>query len=1327
MIKNYYVLLLLILLSVAKSNKMSFKNLRHLQDKPTVKFKEGKNLKNEGNKLSFDIILETNPNLSSTSHSITILYKGEKKTASCTYSASDLKLSCEYNCEQPYYGSIKIPRTNDASNSDTLSFNLSSEKILQQTVQLTYKNAVMELNSEKTSYNVQIYLDDSTNLPNNSELELTLEVGSGDKKVDCTYDSTSKILNCPVSGGQSNKIKFITDQKDGSIKWTNAKFDDKSINVKILAGGYIYGYDLDYASGKWTFKIKVNRSNIMWAGYYYNMNIKLVNTANAETTVKALCARSAVYDHQCEISEGIEGSQSSDLVYISNVQTGADLSFEDNILNDKKSMVRLITIKYVNAYELKYESSNGSSKWKFKIEVEEDTTSIVRDGLNVTVALFTSSNNYETASCLGNNEGGKKILSCERDKGAQYVDDLLELVFAKSVGSVTWSNRDSSLKTKIPFEIDLTHVISYYLAYEDSKWVFKMIAKPSNTKIHGKNLVNIPILYDTNQNTIAKCEGQSDYSVNKGANITFTCECSTLDNSKTFQINNNRGEGSVTWSSLSQPATIEKRIEFKFLEAYNMKFSSVSSTNQIWYFDIKFEDPKNIGPQPSRAYTIYVRFKDGTTYSKKETICSVPAAGSNIFNCQFKSTASAATAKNYLLFMMPTTEVNENIINWIGGGLSEYPQIYLNPELTFVKGTLNYNYKWIINIDVEVQSASMPVGSKVIIDITKDGSNDITMECIAETNSLQCDTTTTAESAGSLPSYTLKKTDSASTVTWKNTETDSSYYYFYLNTKLDFNSAHHLSFSDNKWQFNLDTSTFPAKNIIIIDVLYGNAASTAKCVKETTEILCIVDIDSQDQNSLVKIYKEKSSKSTVTWNNVNENKDIIVYTSLNVESVKQLSYKSSKKWEFKMNLINYNLPINSAVKIDLKYTKSGTTTDETATCTLKSVNILTCVPDVATQSNTDTMTISFDQKSGSVTYANSQGNLIIQESKELTFLKVNDLTIENNKWQFRVHLSQTNLVNGNSIEIDVKLNGNIRKSSCVLNNSILTCTLDKVSNTDRIILINNEDNQNIVWSNLENEIELYVLYAIEFNNCYGGFYENKWKFNLKYTSISSTIDAIGNYASLDILVDNQQSLAICKITQKFLECESQHETQTKDDEVKLYGHTNLGSVSFSNDLQEEKKIIQPISISLEFSEISNTDYSNDFIKFKIKGNLKDNKETEIAEKTITGVQIILTKKEGTKATLDAICLTNAINNSPVELSCEANGTVNETEDNIDIKVGSDGKSNFITFYSIKDNIEILSQKEESKTQESTSDNQQKNGGFMMNISYIFLFGVILLF
>ena len=108
-------------------------------------------------------------------------------------------------------------------------------------------------------------------------------------------------------------------------------------------------------------------------------------------------------------------------------------------------------------------------------------------------------------------------------------------------------------------------------------------------------------------------------------------------------------------------------------------------------------------------------------------------------------------------------------------------------------------------------------------------------------------------------------------------------------------------------------------------------------------------------------------------------------------------------------------------------------------------------------------------------------------------------------------------------------------------------------------------------------------------------------------------------------------------------------------------------------------------------------------------------ESEIAENTITYVEIVVNQN----SPIDALCLTNSINNSPVELTCEARGSMNKDEDDVAIKVDSNGKSKYITFDGTKENISI------SKNNK-VEDNSKKNNSLMAKINFIFLFGLYLM-
>lgn len=1324
MIKNFYILLLLILFSIqeTKISKLSSKNLRNLEnDKPTVDFSLVENLATEGNNIKFDIILKQTPNLEERSYKITISINDGNKDARCTYAnSSPQKLACTCDCGKPYYGFIELPLSSTVLANDDISLQITNKKTFQQTISLTYKNATMQfVNSGSGKYNIQIYLDGTIELQNNAELQLSLYSDPGYSLANCIYSSEPKMLNCQeVSGSNSKKIKFITDQKDGSIKWTNQKFEDDSVIMKLEAKTNIYGYDLDFVDNKWNFKIHMTNSDITFVGYYYYINIILINIDNNDSTLKALCYRKEPYKHECSIPQGTQAK--NDLVFISSNQEGATVTFNNNIPAGNKLMIRLITLKFVNIYELTY-----SSKWIFKIDVEAEgeAAEIVREGLNVTVALYKNNHDYQTGSCLYSKINGKEILSCEEDHSKSDTD-LFSLVPQKSVGSVTWSNiKTNTEKIKIPLELELTHVLSYYLAYEETetKWVFNIDANPS-IRIPGKSFILIDIIYNTDGNTVAKCEAKSSNEIGAGAKTTFICECD-LDENQSFQISQTKNMGSVSWKGLTGPITIKKRNEFKFIEAYNLELTYTSSVKK-WSFEIKFEDINDLNPTSSIQYSLNIFYTLSPTDTKRSgsAKCSLKTGSSNIFSCE--SDFTTITIKDIIIYIGKATRTTADYIQW-SEDLNDYYQITLKTELTFVKGTVSYNGRWSLNINVkDPKYESLPIGSKLKIDINEDSTSKA-IECSVETNSLlKCDTDITSNALNSLPIFSISKTKTdLSSVTWKNTESDESFYILSLETTLSYKSANDMTFSTNKWQFSLDINEeLKDKTKMIIDILYDGQPSTATCIKNT-KILCIVDKDGQSKTILVKMNPTKTDKSTITWNNLSgNNEDIIAQKEIYVESVTSSYIEEKNKWEFKMKLQECDLPINSVVKVGLQ--KGGS--PNTATCTLQSENMLICIPDVDTQESSDVFTIPSDSSIGSVTFK-SGSTLTIRNAKTLGFLKADDLTINSANWEFKIKLTSSNLNDNDQINIDIKFNGNNDNAQCTYTHSTKTllCTKTKITSGDRIIIINNINNQDLTWSNL-NEYELYVSYSIKFINYYGDFYQNKWTFNLKYSE--NNIEANNNYALLDISVNGAAKTALCKIIPNYLSCISQHSEQNKNDVIKISSSTPISGTVTLTDVPATIEKIKPITIKIESPTVSGFGYSNNVISFKINGNLKDNEETEIGVNTITGVEIVV----GSNDPIDAICLTNSINNSPVTLSCEASGTMDKAEDNVDIKVDSDGKSKYVTFDSINENISVYKKgqnSEESSNGEGddtkTSEKSKNNNGFMMNINY-FLFGLILL-
>ena len=1319
---KYYILLLFICFSlqVTKNNKSSTKNLRKL-DQISVTYDSHDNYRYDpsDHKLKFDVKLKKADGLiDGETYSLTIAYKTGKVSSSCTYDSSSTTLNCYYECDQPYYGQIQLLNNNGALSTDTLLLGINGIKTLQQTVELTYKNALVEFISPSTgtvNNLIRVYIEETRE--DNSFYQLDIKIGGSDSQINCTYSTSESCLKCERSSTSALSMKLLKEKKDGSIQWTNdASYDfEKTLLIKLKILTSVYGYHSNFEYGKWSFYVRATNINAK-PDYYYTMIVTLGKSSGSLVKTEALCYMEGSYGHVCTVEKIIDPEdgiqEASDFVYIPKDQTGSTLSFEDQLkqkLPDNKQVSRLITFKFIKAYGLKYNSNSNVKAWEFKIEVDTspEVSNIVRNGLNVTLDLFNPTSTYTTGSCLYNN----KVLSCVSD----YINQDSEMLFCLDlernyqlnhvpvkVGSVTWSNANEYTDKiiKMPLDVELTYDSSYNLRYEGEKWIFYMKAKSPNNNIPKDSKITIDILYDTNQQTVAEC-GKNTVT-GKGYTIEFTCECNTVDDTKTLSINNQKIKGSVTWLSASDIFSIKKKVEFKYIKTKNLILN-----NKIWSFEIEFEDTKGINPTTSDNYKTFFSYSynpESTSIYESSAKCNLKTGTNNIFTCVADG-LSGTSSYNYIFFMKKSnTKVDIDTISWID--IPEtYTQIPVTIDLTFISGLINYE-NYYLNLTVNIpEGKSLPIKGTVIVDINK-GSSATTLECLVQKQSvLQCQI-----GADSMAySFTNIKSE-LSTVTWQNLQTN---YYFDLYAKLDFKSANNLVFTNNnKWQFDLQvTQTISPKIKMKIDILYNDSPATATCTNDE-KIICICDLSSQSKNDIIRINHIKGEGSTITWNLLQGPQHIITNAELNVKNVKHLSYESSKqKWEFKMILINCELPINSAVEIDITYER----THSTATCIHKVQDVLTCTPDVETQLKSHSLTINYQKNLGSVTYISGTDHLNILSSIELTFDKAYDLKLVNGNWTFKVQISEsTGIKNNDDIQIDAKFNNIITKVSCkyIIDNSLknLVCSKPKTNNKDRIVLINSEENQDLVWSNLDKDVELYVSLSIELKNCYGGFKNGKWLFNIKYGYNGDNIETINNYASLTVSNDKE---AICEITQKFLLCELNYEEASENDQLYIT-MSQKGSITFTKTISETG--IYPISIKIKNHVINDVQYNNEnnLLRFKIKGNLDDGTETEIASNTITMISLLVDSE-----IYNTICLTNEVNNSPiVELSCEEMVVINTKTDDVYISVDSNKKSNYVTF-STTDSIIVLNH--------NNYDKLPDNLGFIMKFNkYLFLAGLVLL-
>ena len=536
-----------------------------------------------------------------------------------------------------------------------------------------------------------------------------------------------------------------------------------------------------------------------------------------------------------------------------------------------------------------------------------------------------------------------------------------------------------------------------------------------------------------------------------------------------------------------------------------------------------------------------------------------------------------------------------------------------------------------------------------------------------------------------------------------------------FNINLEFIQAYDLKFDREKdnWFFKIK-----AKIVDTIVIPEGSTFSTGffyeitKIIKEDT---AFCTQDGNGENNIIILlcrpeYKKNETLfislsgvndilSSITWTNQisEDNLYILSNTKLNVLKVDNL--KLGNKWTFDMyvsDLSDTELFIGSKIKIDLIYNNE----EILGTCFLKSNNKFSCSPDYDNQQSSDIIIISPIKKNGNVEFINRKINLKFEV--KLTYEKYYDLLFIDSKWNFKIKLSECDIEEGDIILIDILVDGLLNYAECTLNsNKILVCQAKKSEQNikNRFKLINNMQNSFLKWTNLFEVVDMFLKYEINFINVFGGFHENKWKFNVYHEAINQQTQIYDNYVLLDILVNDLESTALCEITfSSFLKCVANQENQQKEDIIKIAGNKmpNLGTVYFEQNLNDDEKNINPLTLRIKFESVE-SEINGDNFEFLIKGRLNEDLDNNIEKDTVTGIEII---SKGVKT--EVVCLTNDI--KPIQiyivnLFCSTKKeNVLDLED-ISIVIGQNGFSKYIHL-NTNDNIYIKKKDSQQETNSS---------------------------
>ena len=447
----------------------------------------------------------------------------------------------------------------------------------------------------------------------------------------------------------------------------------------------------------------------------------------------------------------------------------------------------------------------------------------------------------------------------------------------------------------------------------------------------------------------------------------------------------------------------------------------------------------------------------------------------------------------------------------------------------------------------------------------------------------------------------------------------------------------------SKWTFKIDVNDgiLPVNSKVLVGIIKAdNTLDVATCQAESSRKLSCKTEDNSATKP--KINTIKTEDSSVTWKKYESG-----YT-LEVKYVSRYEYDINLgQFKFNMTILNEGIPLNTLIQIPASYKMK--ILSAFASCILIESNKFACSLVYDNQESTGFFTISTTGMKNSDSSTKFVDHLFYKRAYSTKF--------EGNKWKFNVELTDSNLKDGKTYVIDIKVDDNLNTANCLFNENLLSCEANAADQKkeSNIYITRNRDNNNLLWHDFPEEgVLLYLEYKIKYKAANGGYKNGQWTFNVWYEPIE--VDNInGLYTSIDITVNGDQKIAYCKITESpYLICTPYYQGNSKEDVIKIIGNKapNLGAGIFDPLLSEEIEI-KPISMDLEYESLQ-MELNNGVLHFNLIGKLANDITSEIEEDSYTGVE--LTKKGETDAINDVTCFTNKIGKtkgSNVNITCES--------------------------------------------------------------------------
>ena len=1039
-------------------------------------FEEAKNLIfKSDSRWEFTIKYSTDsPLINETIHYTSILFNESQKIAPCEVAGNIL--NCHLNeGKQTIYDLIQL--NNEVTTGATIHWtNLNEVKDIAINATLMYEDSYsLTYYSSGQYWTFRVKLEQKV-LPENGFLILDLFFYITEK-ITASCKHRDYYLYCEFKRYKPTTYLVLISPTTlyGSVQWGNLE-NNVTIPLSYTARSFNQPRFLKLVNNQWTYNIYSSGTDL--AG------IPLQSLITMNTKIISKTGETYIYLTRCYVTNASsntrvfgctvfgEHQEITDVVYATNSNIN-DISVDWNgILTSDYLIIRTAELSFVKIYDHYY----ANSYWHFKILVEDDE--YLPENSLVDIDIFNPVAGYPYTTCSFQNH----IIICDKiaSLGSTY---LIIFESEKDRGSVTWKNLQLKY-IKIPLNYQLTFTKANISFFTD-KWNFIITARhigyaPRNSKI-------VIDIIQNSKETTATCEILKTINGNENFYTLCTSDLEQQSINDVIRINPTKKVGTVTWNTgLTESNNLVEKIslvdnilsmESAFYDAYDLYYS-----NNKWFFTISCR-PGISGNNYKNILGLYkVDITVIKTSGQLNAIANcliyegITRDARLLCSCEYDNQSKDDLIK------VSYTKTASSTVTWTQGIKKDFTMT-LKTVLAIEKAyNLTVNTYWCFNIDIvnDVNSI-LPLNSKVIVDIYGNGVNDeTTANCTTfDYYKLYCraNSGTTGE-----PKLVYTKSDKSS-VTWTNE--DEEVYYMLRTAKVFFRSVQYLYFQNNKWHFNMSVSDL-YNAIVIVDILYNDEPSTATCYGGRNGLICTVDKETQSKTDYIKLSKTKTDASTITWNNVNQDKDISLLRELTFDKVNNL-HREDDDLFFDIYIQDEDVPENGYVVVDIKlYQVSYKRLYAIANCIHNSKK-LTCK--VVTEYSDKFLYSSYlvgkkiaGTESSVIQWKEIPNDpMPITLTADLKYFYAHKIFEENGKNFFYIELDSTTKVPNEAIcIIDIIIDNSNQLSNCFgINQTTLKCEIDTNENLKKkkvYIAKDKTSESTITWTNLKGN---QILFPIE--------------------------------------------------------------------------------------------------------------------------------------------------------------------------------------------------------------------------------------------------------